>query len=225
MNVAMVCRLIWKDWYLNKAGLLAALIGGVATLALVAAMHVSQIALILGLIVFVTILVGMGAMVMISAANERKQLTLPFVMSLPISYREYTISKIVGGMLIFLALWIPLTAAMIAMILLRPGIPHGVIPFVVIMSVEILMSTCLITVVAVTTESHGWTVASAQVGAISLNGIGWSIVQLPEIGGWMKSSTVRWSGTATALILAELALIVLMLAVTFFVQSRKRDFL
>ena len=31
-------------------------------------------------------------------------------MSLPISYREYTTSKIVGGMLIFLALWVPLVA-------------------------------------------------------------------------------------------------------------------
>ncbi len=225
MNIAMVCRLIWKDWYLNKAGILASLIGGVATLAVVAAMHASQITLILGIIVLATILIGMGAMVMLSAASERKQLTLPFVMSLPISYREYTVSKIAGGMLIFLALWVPLVAAAVATILLTSGIPHGMVPFVLIMAVEILMSTCLITAVAVTTESHGWTVAVAQVGAISLNGIGWSIVQLPEIGGLMRSATVQWSETATALLMAELALIVLMLAVTFFVQARKRDFL
>ena len=178
MNIAMVSRLIWKDWYLNKAGILASLIGGVATLALVAAMHASQIARILAIIVLVTILIGMGAIVMMSAANERRQLTLPFVMSLPISYREYTISKIAGGMLIFLALWVPLVAATVATILLTSSMPHGMIPFVLIMAVEILMSTCLITAVAVTTESHGWTVAAAQVGALSLNGIGWSIVQL-----------------------------------------------
>ena len=225
MNIAMVCRLIWKDWYLNRTGILASLIGGVATLALVAAMHVSQIALLLGIIVLVTILIGMGAMVMISAASERRQLTLPFVMSLPISYWDYTISKIVGGMLIFLALWIPLVAAVVATILLTSGMPHGVIPFLLIMAVEILMSTCLITAVAVTTESHGWTVAVAQVGAISLNGIGWSIVRLPEIGGWMRSATVRWSGTATALLMAELALVALMLGITFLVQARKKDFL
>ena len=225
MNIAMVCRLIWKDWYLNRTGILASLIGGVATLAIVAAMHVSQIALLLGIIVLVTILIGMGAMVMISAASERRQLTLPFVMSLPISYWDYTISKIVGGMLIFLALWIPLVAAVVATILLTSHMPHGVIPFVLIMAVEILMSTCLITAVAVTTESHGWTVAVAQVGAISLNGIGWSIVRLPEIGGWMRSATVRWSGTATALLMAELALVALMLGITFLVQARKKDFL
>jgi ABC-2 type transport system permease protein len=225
VNIVMVCRLIWKDWYLNKAGILASLIGGVATLALVAAMHASQVALIVGMIVLVTILIGMGAMVMLSAASERRQLTLPFVMSLPISYQEYTISKIAGGLLIFLALWLPLVAAIVATILLTSGIPHGLIPFVLIMAVEILTTTCLITVVSVTTESHGWTVATAQLGAIGLNAIGWSIVRLPEIGGWMRSTTVRWSGTATALLLAELAFIALMLAVTFLLQGRKRDFL
>jgi ABC-2 type transport system permease protein len=225
MNIAMVCRLIWKDWYLNKAGILASLIGGVATLALVAAMHASQVALIMGMIVLVTILIGMGAMVMISAASERRQMTLPFVMSLPISYWEYTISKIAGGFLIFFALWVPLVAAIVATILLTPGIPHGLIPFVLIMAVEILMTTCLITVVSVTTESHGWTVAVAQLGAIGLNGIGWSIVRLPQIGGLMRSATVRWSGTATALLMAELAFTMLMLGITFLVQGHKRDFL
>jgi ABC-2 type transport system permease protein len=225
MNWLMVWRLIWKDWYLNRAGILASLTGGVVTLALVAALRASQIAIILGVIVVVTILIGMGAMVMMSAAIERKQQTLPFVMSLPITYREYTTAKIVGGMLIFQVLWVALVAAIVATILLAPGFPHGVIPFVVIMSVEILVSTCLITVVSVTSESQGWTTASAQVGALSLNLIGWSIVRLPGIGGTMGAATMQWSRTATVLLVAELALIVLMLAIAFFVQSRKRDFI
>jgi ABC-2 type transport system permease protein len=225
MNIAMVSRLIRKDWYLNRVGILASLLGGVVTLGVVAAMPRSQMALLLGIIVLATILIGMGAMVMMSAAMERRQQTLPFVMSLPISYREYTTAKIAGGMLIFLVLWGALVADVVATILLTPGFPHGMIPFVVIMSVEILMSTCLITAVSVTTESHGWTVAVAQVGALSLNGIGWSIVRLPEIGGTMRSTTVRWSPTATALLVAELVLIASMLLITFFVQAHKRDFI
>ena len=160
-----------------------------------------------------------------SAAMERRQQTLPFVMSLPISYREYTTAKIVGGMLIFLVLWVALVAGVVATILLTPGFAHGMIPFAVIMAVEIVMSTCLITAVSVTTESHGWTVAVAQVGGLSLNAIGWSIVRLPGIGGTIKSTTVQWSGTATALLAAELALIAFMLLITFFVQAHKRDFI
>lgn len=225
MNIAMVSRLIRKDWYLNRVGILASLMGGMVTLALVAVWHTSQISLILAVIVVVTILIGMGAMVMISAANERRQQTLPFVMSMPISYREYTAAKILGGMLIFLVLWVALVAGAVTTILVTPGFPHGIIPFVVIMAVEILMSTCLITAVSVTSESHGWTVAAAQVGALSLNGIGWSIVRLPEIGGTMRSATMQWSRTATVLVGAQLIVIALMLLLTFIVQARKRDFI
>ncbi len=208
MSMAMVMRLIWKDWYLNRAGILISLIGGMATLGLVAASRGSKIAVILGLIIVATILIGMGAM----------------VMSLPISYWEYTTAKIAGSLLIFLVLWTAMLADMVATILLAPGFAHGLIPFVVIMSVEILMSTCLVTAVAVTTESQGWTVGAAQVGALSLNGIGWWIVRFPDIGGMMTSATMRWSSTATALLTVELAAIALMIAITFFVQARKRDF-
>jgi len=224
MSMAMVMRLIWKDWYLNRAGILISLIGGMATLGLVAASRGSKIAVILGLIIVATILIGMGAMVMASAISERKQQTLTFVMSLPISYWEYTTAKIAGSLLIFLVLWTAMLADMVATILLAPGFAHGLIPFVVIMSVEILMSTCLVTAVAVTTESQGWTVGAAQVGALSLNGIGWWIVRFPGIGGMMTSATMRWSSTATALLTVELAAIALMIAITFFVQARKRDF-
>ncbi len=225
MNWTMVGRLIWKDWYLNRAWILISLIGGMATLGLVAAARGSQIAVILGVIVVVMILIGMGAMVMMSAVVERRQQTLPFVMSLPISYREYTTSKIFGGLLIFLVLWSAMLADIVATILLAPGFPHGLIPFVTIMCVEILMTTCLVITVAVTTESQAWTVAVTQVGALGVNGIGWWIVRFPDIGGAMNSATVRWSGTATVLLTAELAAIVLMIAITFFIQARKRDFI
>ena len=225
MNVAIVRRLIWKDWYLNRSAILASLIGGMATLAVVAALRGSKIAVILGTIVVVSILIGMGAMVMMSPVTERKQQTLPFVMSLPISYVEYTTAKIVGSLLIFLVLWAALLADIVATILLAPGFPHGLIPFVVIMSVEILMSTCLVTVVAVTTESQGWTVGVTQVGTLSLNAIGWWIVRFPDIGKTMASATMRWSSTAITFLLAELAAIALMIALTFFVQARKKDFI
>lgn len=224
MSTAMVMRLIWKDWYLNRAGILVSLIGGIVTLGAVAAAHGSQIAVILGLIIVVTILIGMGALVMTSAVTERKQQTLPFVMSLPISYWEYTTAKIVGSLLIFLVLWTAMLGDMLATILLAPGFAHGLIPFVVIMSVEILMSTCLVTAVAVTTESQGWTVGAAQLGALSLNGIGWWIARFPDIGGRMTGTTIRWSSTATTVLAAELAAIALMIAIAFFVQSRKKDF-
>ena len=225
MKWAMVGRLIWKDWYLNRGAILLSLIASVAILGVVAAMRGSQIAVIMGTIVLATALIGMGSVVMMSPATERKSQTLPFVMSLPINYLEYTTAKILGCLLIFLVLWTALVLDVVLTILLVPGFPHGLIPFVLIMSVEILMSTCLVTVVAATTESQSWTAGATQVGVLSLNGLGWWFASLPGIKGTLGTATVQWSGTATALLLAELAITALMIAITFFIQARRKDFI
>jgi ABC-2 type transport system permease protein len=225
MNTHIVTRLILKDWYLSSALFVAALITGFATLAAVAAAKATMLAVILGVIVLVTILIGMGAVIMSSMVNERRQQTLPFVMSLPVSYLEYTTSKIVGCLLIFGALWLALLLGIIATILFTPWFPHGLIPFVVIMAVEMLMTTCLIAAVSVTTESQGWTIGVTQVGGLALNAVGFSIVRLPAIGRTMAGPTIQWNATSVSILLIEFALIALMIGIAFFVQSRKRDFI
>jgi ABC-type Na+ efflux pump permease subunit len=195
------------------------------TLAAVAAARGTTLALILGIIVFVTILIGMGSVIVSSTVNERKQQTLPFIMSLPISYLEYTTSKLVGSLLIFSVLWLALLLGIIVTILTTPWFSHGLIPFAVIMSVEILMSTCLIAAVSVTTESQGWTIGVTQIGGLALNAVGFSIVRLPGIGHTMRSHTIQWSRTSILLLLIEFGAIALMIGIAFFIQSRKRDFI
>lgn len=225
MNTYIVRRLILKDWYLCKGMFVIALILGLGTLVAVAAAKATMLAVILGVIVLVTILIGMGAVIMSTSVNERRQQTLPFVMSLPISYLEYTTSKIVGSLLIFGALWLALLLSIIATILITPWFPHGLIPFVVIMSVEMLVTTCLIAAVSVTTESQGWMIGVTQCGALGLNAVGFTIVRLPGIGRTMSGPTIQWSSASIVILLVEFALIALMIGTTFYVQSRKRDFI
>jgi ABC-2 type transport system permease protein len=226
MNLYMVKRLILKDWYLQRWAILGALAAGAITLVIIASG--GKAAFILGLIAFVTVLIATGAqLAMATIVMERKEQTLSFVMSLPISYREYTAAKILGNLLIFLIPWIALVFSSFALIALAPapGIPHGLVPYVALMSVEILMSTCLIAVVALITESQGWTIGAIMVGNLTLNGFGYYFAHIPSIAKGMGSPTVQWSPAASALLLAEFATIALMLGLTFFFQARKKDFL
>ena len=101
MNYAMVKRLILKDWYLQLWTILASLVGVVATLGIIASG--GKVAFLLGLILLIMVVISIGAqMPMSTIVTERKEQTLPFVMSLPISYREYTASKIWGNLLVCL---------------------------------------------------------------------------------------------------------------------------
>jgi ABC-2 type transport system permease protein len=224
MNYPMIKRLILKDWYLQRWTIAASVLGGIVALGIVCLG--GQAAFMVGLILLLTALIAVGAQLAIATmVNERKDQTLSFVMSLPISYIDYTVAKLMGTVLIFMVPWMLLVLGSLALFAVPHGIPHGLLPFTVIMAIEILMNACLMIAVALVTESQGWTVGAIMVGNIAINLIGYYIAHLSGIARGMGGSAVMWSSTASAALLVEFAIIALLLCFTFFFQSRKRDFL
>src|ERR1700678_1720248 len=95
MNYSMIRILILKDWYLQRWSVLASLLGGLIALGIVCLG--GNAAFMVGLVLLITALIAVGAQLAVTTmVNERKEQTLPFVMSLPISYREYTSAKLLG---------------------------------------------------------------------------------------------------------------------------------
>ncbi len=223
MNYAMVRSLIWKDWYFQRVAILLAFVGGAVSLGVVT--FGGRAGFTLGLILLVTIVVMLSAMtVMGNTIEEREKQTLAFVMSLPISYIEYTTSKILGNLLIFVPFWVAVVGGSLALIVVAPPI-HGFFAFAVIMAVEILVSTCLMIAVALVSESKGWTIAAMVTGNVALNVVGYIVAHVPGIRQQMWGTAIYWNSTATILLVTEFALIALLLGGTFFIQSRKKDFI
>jgi hypothetical protein len=223
MNYAMVKHLVLKDWYLQRYAIVAGLAGGAFSLGIIATG--GNVAFFFGLILLITALIAVGAQLAVSTmVNERKEQTLAFVMSLPISYREYTASKILGNLIIFLVPWITMLTASLGLLLYAPK-THGLVPYTAIMATEILVSTCLTLTVALITESQGWTVGAIMVGNLALNGVGFWVAHIGGIAKGMWGSSVAWSPAASVFLFGEFAVIVLLLGFTFFFQSRKKDFL
>jgi ABC-2 type transport system permease protein len=223
MNYAMVRRLILKDWYLNRWIIIASVPAGLAALAIV--LTGKPIAFMLCIILLCMIVIGVGAqLAMVTTINERKEQTLAFVMSLPVSWREYTTAKILANLILFLIPWLPLTAGALCVLLL-PGATHGLVPYTAIMSVEMLVTTCLIVVAGIITESQAWTTVGIFCSSLGLNVLGYVFAHLRGISGYMWGAQVHWSPTAWMVLIAELLTVPLLLGITFFVQSRKTDFL
>jgi ABC-2 type transport system permease protein len=223
MNHSMVKSLILKDWYFQRRALLLSLLGGLASLAIVT--FGGQPGFTIGLILLVTVMVMISAMsVMSNVLGERENQTLPFVMSLPISYLEYTTSKVVGNLLIFVPFWLIMVAGCLSLIVAAPVI-HGFFAFTIIMAVEILVSTCLMIAVALVTESKGWTVSAMVAGNLALNIVGYLVAHIPGIREGMYGTVIQWRPAATISLITEFALIALLLGGTFYIQSRKKNFL
>jgi hypothetical protein len=219
----MVKSLIWKDWYFQRRAILLSLAGGAMSLGIV--VFGGQPGFTIGLILLVTIMVMLSAMtVMGNVIGERENQTLAFAMSLPISYLEYTTSKVLGNLLIFVPFWLTMLAGSVALIVAAPVI-HGFFAFAIIMAVEILVSTCLMIAVALVSESKGWTISAMVVGNVALNVVGYLVAHIPGIRDGMFGNVIQWRPAATISLTVEFVLIALMLGGTFFIQSRKKDFI
>jgi len=224
MNYTMIQRLILKDWYLHRWQILGSLAGAAAAMAFV--VFCGTAGFYIGLTLLITVLVFVGAQLAISSSvTERKEQTLAFIMSLPISYRDYTTAKILSNLLIFLIPWTTVSLASTAILLLAPGATQGLFPFTVIMCVEILLSTCMLSCVAIMTESQGWTTTAIVLGNIGINIVGYLVAHIPPIAAGMTSHDIAWTSAATICLLGELALIALLFTLTYFVQGRKPDYL
>ena len=224
MNYAMIQRLIFKDWYLHRWQILGSLAGAAAAMAIV--IFCGTAGFYIGLTLLITVLVVVGAQLAVaSSVTERKEQTLAFIMSLPISYRDYTTAKILSNLLIFLIPWIAVSLASAAVLLLAPGATQGLFPFTAIMCIEILLNTCLISCVAIMTESQAWTTTAIIIGNLAVNIVGYLVAHIPPIAAGLFGHNIAWTSAATLCLLGELALIALLFTLTYFVQGRKTDYL
>lgn len=223
MNSTMVRRLVLKDWYFQRWVILSYTLAGIFSLWLLSL--ASEGTFYAGSILLLTIVISVGIhLIMATVINERKEQTLPFIMSLPISYREYTTAKVLANVVIFLVPWTVITAGSCAVVLVT-GIPDGLIPFIVLVLTQLFAGYILTLAAAVVTESIGWTIGAMVFGNLFIQYFMYAVSHNTTIAAGMKGAVVAWSRPAVLVVSAEVAAIVLLLTLTFYLQARKKDFL
>ena len=104
MNYRMLKPLIQKDWYLQRFVILGYSLAGLVALVLVNLPD--QTWANIGNLLLISVLIAFGFHLAVgNIITERSQHTLPFIMSLPVSVREYTLGKILANSLIYLVPW------------------------------------------------------------------------------------------------------------------------
>jgi hypothetical protein len=223
MKGSVVRALILADWHRHRLSMLLSVVAGAFALLLI--QTGGELGAVIGSTWFFVSLIVLGCMVPVSnVINERKKQTLPFLLSLPISAFQYAVTKIVSTVGMFFLPWSSLVLAGIALILGRESIPNGAIPALLILANATFVGFCLIAGVALVSESEGWTIA-ATVASNSSYGLFWYlIVRNPELRATLGAPKVIWSPDVLTILGAEIAASALILAVTFYLNSRKRDF-
>ena len=223
MNHALVWRLICKDWYLSRATL--AIIAAAGYPVDWRAFHRRRDGRVRGAERradcrdhLLSILLPMQTVV-----NERKKQNLPFVMSLPISPMEYTTAKIAGNVAAFVDSG-SRSSAGVLIVVANAG-AYGLLPIAFIASLAPFVAFSLLLAVAIVLESEQWAVLVMGACNVSDPFAWFFLVRVPGVKETLKSPVPIWNEHILMIVGAQLAVIAAAVGLTFYFQSRKRDFI
>ena len=223
-NQTVIRQMVRKDIELHRDQVVFTMVIGAA--ALCALLVKSEPVSVVGGIVFYIALAIIGCMLAATnLLNERKKQTLAFMMSLPVSAKQYTTAKVTSTMVMYLVPWAALVAAAVWLIAFRGVLPMGTIPVVLIMLTLPLVCMSLIFSITLVGETEGWNMA-ANVLCNSSHGLIWYfITRTPSLMKDLSGKAAVWNSTARNFLACELAITVLAIALAYYLQSRKRDFI
>ena len=159
-----------------------------------------------------------------TVTEERREQNLPFIMSLPITIGDYTSAKMAANLILVGGVWLTLSAASYV-IFIGDAMPNGTIPFMTIILISIFLAYVAILATTLVFE----TLAPAIIAMVAANLVTqaamWWVSDLHGIRATINGPEAVWNGTALTVIAVQLGLIAAFIGMTFYLQSRKTEFL
>ncbi len=216
---AVAVRLIAKDLYLNRWLIGIALLGGGLSLIL---LGISRVGFDFGSVFYLTTVIAYGIiLVMHAVTQERKDRSLVFVLSLPLSPADYLRAKVVAMLATFIAPWALLTLGTVVVIAITP-IPDGMIPYLTVIAFLMLMNFCVVLAAALTTTSEPIVTLIIIVTNASVSLLFILLANIPSIVAASKRDAVVWLPTELKLIAIEIGVALVALALPFVLRRDRR---
>jgi hypothetical protein len=220
MTRSMVGRLVTKDLYLYRWFIAGATVLGLVSL------FVSSLHGIIGLILFMTTIVALGVFVaMYGILAERKEKSLLFVLSLPVSPLQYTVAKVLAALIAFLVPVLVLAATALSLNAAFDSSPNGEMPVTVAMLGLFTANFCFLVALLLITGNEALAAAGIVLTNLTIPIFMNVVAGLPGVREHIQGPVAVWSPTILTILGAEALIAVLSLAVAFTVQSRRKDFI
>ena len=219
---ALTRRLIAKDFYLQRWLIVIAIVGGLASLAIAAegAMRFN-----IGMLGWITTMIAFGIMVaMLGVVTERKERAQLFVLSLPLSHGDYVRIKLLALLAIYIPGWLVLSASAIALVLVMPNLPDGLIPYAVLLCVFFLANFSIVLCGALHTASEGLMTAIIVVTNMGVSLFIFLIGSISALHDHLQDSIPVWNDAFWTVLAVELVVFALALCLPYLFAARRRDF-
>ena len=222
LNTPVIRLLVAKDWQLFQKQLALYVLAGIVALCFLGlakpwAFYIGSLMLIIVTVSIACFSISTSLMV------ERKEKTLAFVMSLPVSPLDFTVAKIAGNVLTFAVPFAIIAGGTLAVVLFTP-LPDGLFVYSLLIYAYILFAFSVSLAVAMSVESEGWATFAMIGSMVLINPFIMGMSQIPAINDRVSKDAIVWTpealGILAGLVLASLAVV----AVTTWVHARKPAF-
>lgn len=222
LNIPIIKLLIYKDWYLLRKFIAFYVVACLLALSFIS---LGQWQFFMGTTLLISVLIGMGNhQIAITIINERKEQTLPFMMSLPITPIDYVCAKLVANMGLFIIPWLVVSVTTVVVFWVT-AIPNGLIPIGVILTMYFLLCYCVTWAVGMISESEG-VVLFVMIFMNCLTGpVIYTVSHLDGVGQYISSDVAVWSPQSLGVIALQLLIIFSAVTFAFYWQARKKTFL
>ncbi|WP_110517833.1 ABC-2 transporter permease [Herpetosiphon llansteffanensis] len=221
----MIKQLIRKDWQINR-NIMAIYIGVMLIANVMLLADPNNIVFGMGLILILTILFIMCIHLTTSnVISEYSQKTVTFIMSLPVSARQYAIAKLAANLSMFCVPWLMALVSSWLIILSSDSLPNGLTALATLGLVEILLSYCLIMMMGIVTESQHGAIGAMAIANLGFQAFLWGMLKIPAIAQHRDSNELAWNSTELSILAIQLVVIIGLLGTTLLIQQRKTNFI
>ena len=216
-------KLVMKELHVNRWMIVSASAGAALSAAIA---PLSKTAFNVGALTWLTVVIAFGCMLAIyGVMNERKEQSLQFVLSLPISIADYVRAKLIGLFLCFLVVWTIAVAAAVAMVLLAPGVSDGLLPFTLALGLYMLANFAVLLCGALHARSEGLVTAVIALTNMGVSIFMFTVGPMPAIRNHLESPTPVWNSTVFNIFIVEIIVLVIALVLPLATAARRRDFI
>jgi ABC-2 type transport system permease protein len=222
LNIPVIRLLVAKDWQLFQKQAAAYVLGGIVALCFLG--MASSWSFYVGSLLLIIVMVAAACFAISnSLLVERKEHTLPFIMSLPVSPLDFYLSKIVGNLLTFGVPFLLISIATLAVILSTP-LPNGLVLFALLIFGHILLAYSVSLSVAMAVESEGLNTFAMIASMVLINPFIMVLGQIPVIVDNVKTNAIVWSTPAVSILAAQVLLSIAVVFATGWIHCRKKSF-
>lgn len=222
LNTSVIRLLVAKDWQLFQKQLALLVLAGVVALCFLGLAR--PWAFYVGSLMLIIVLVSAACFsISTSLMNERKEQTLAFVMSLPVSPMDFTISKLVGNLLTFGVPFVVMLGGTLAVVLLTP-LPNGLFIYSLLIFAYILFAYAVSLAAVMSVTSEGWATFAMIGPMVMINPYMMAMAQVPEISDRVSVDAIVWTTPAVAILCTLVLLSVATIGITTWYHARKPAF-